>query len=76
MSDWSSSCQRSLRSRWGCHITTLYSIVVADIVIELARENVLSKLLYADDLFLKNETIEVLRNKGGNGRRIVKVRAL
>ena len=37
--------------------------VVVDVVTELAREGVLSKLLYADDLVLMSETIEELRNK-------------
>ena len=37
--------------------------VVVDVVTEFVSENVLSKLLYADDLFLTSETIEGLRNK-------------
>ena len=34
--------------------------VVVNVVIELAREGVLSELLYADDLVLMSETIERL----------------
>ena len=37
--------------------------LVVDVVTEFAREGVLSKLLYADDLVLMSETIERLRNK-------------
>ena len=37
--------------------------VVVDVVTELAREGVLSELLYADDLVLMSETIEGLWNK-------------
>ena len=37
--------------------------VVVDVVIELAREGVLKKLLYADNLLLTSETIERLRTK-------------
>ena len=36
---------------------------VVDVVTELAREGVLSKLLYTDDLILMNETMDELRNK-------------
>ena len=35
--------------------------VVVDVVTELAREGVLSELLYADDLVLMSETIDGLR---------------
>ena len=37
--------------------------VVVDFVTELAKEGVLSKLLYANDLVLMSKTIEELRNK-------------
>ena len=37
--------------------------VVVDVVIEFAREVVLSELLYADNLVLMSDTIEGLRNK-------------
>ena len=37
--------------------------VVVDVVIEFAREDALSELLYADDLVLMSETIEGLMNK-------------
>ena len=36
--------------------------VVADVVTELAREGVLSELLYADDLVMMSETIKGLSN--------------
>ena len=36
--------------------------VVVDVVTDLAREGVLSELLYADDLVLMSETIKGLRN--------------
>ena len=37
-------------------------VVVLDIVIELARDGVLSELLYADDLYLISETIGLVRS--------------
>ena len=37
--------------------------VVVDIVTSMAREGVLSELLYADDLILMNEVIEGIRSK-------------
>ena len=37
--------------------------MVVDVVTELAREGMLSELLYADDLVPMSETIEGLRNK-------------
>ena len=37
--------------------------VVVDVFSELARDGVLSELLYAGDLVLMTETIERLRNK-------------
>ena len=37
--------------------------VTADVVIELARQGVLSELLYADNLIIMSETIERLKNK-------------
>ena len=51
--------------------TTIFSTVVifwiyfklAHIVTELARKGVFSELLYAYDLILRSETIEILRNK-------------
>ena len=39
----------------------LFALVV-DVVTEFARENVLSELLYVDDVFLMSETIVTLRN--------------
>ena len=44
-----------------CAVT--FFVVVVDVVTELARECVLSELLFADDLVLMSETIEGLRNK-------------
>ena len=43
-------------------LSFFYFAVVVD-TSELDRECVLSELLYADDLVLKSETIEGLRNK-------------
>ena len=40
-----------------------YFALVVDVVTELAREDALSELLYADDLVLMSETIEGFRNK-------------
>ena len=37
--------------------------IVVDDVIELAREGVLSEVMYADDLVLMSETIKGLKNK-------------
>ena len=37
--------------------------VVADIITEMTRKDVLSELLYADDLVLMSETIEGPKNK-------------
>ena len=44
-------------------LTPFLIAVVVDVVNSLAREGVLSELLYADDLILMCETIEVLRYK-------------
>ena len=41
-----------------CHLLA----VVVDVVTDLAREGVLSELLYANDLVLMSDTIEGLRN--------------
>ena len=48
--------------------------VVVDVVTVLAREGVLSELLYADDLVLMSETIKVLLNKFMNGWRLLRAR--
>ena len=40
----------------------LFALVV-DVVTEIARESVLSELLYADDLVLVSETIKGQKNK-------------
>ena len=37
--------------------------IALDVVAELAREDMSSELLYADNLFLMSETIERFRNK-------------
>ena len=37
--------------------------MVVDVATELVREGALSEVLYVDDLVLKSETIEGLRNK-------------
>ena len=43
-----------------CHLFLFAGVV--DVFTELAREGVLSELMYADDLVLMSETIEGLRN--------------
>ena len=49
-------CQGSVRSHF------LFALVV-DVVTELARESVMSELLYADNLVVMSETIDGFRNK-------------
>ena len=46
--------------------------IVLEAVTELAREGVLSELLYDDDLVLTSETIEGLSSQ--NGRRLSRAR--
>ena len=47
----------------GSMLSPFLFAVVVDVVTELAREGVLSELLYVDDLVLMRETIDGLRNK-------------
>ena len=57
---------RSLRLKCGCtkdlccHL--LFFAILEDVVTELAKDRVLSELLYADDIVLMSETIEGLSN--------------
>ena len=44
-------------------LSTFIFAVLVDVVTDLARESVLSQLLYADNLVLMSETIQGLRNK-------------
>ena len=79
-SEWILSCQRSFRLRWGCtndlccHLS--FSAVVVGVVTELARECVLSELVYVDNLFLMSETFEALRNKFTKWKEAFKSKAL
>ena len=43
-------------------MSSLCFLVAVDVVTELAREGVLSELLYADDLVMMSKTIEILVN--------------
>ena len=47
----------------GSVLSTFLFTVVADVVTKLARDGVLSELLYADDLELMSEIIKGLRNE-------------
>ena len=48
--------------------------VVVDVVTAFGREGALSELLYADDLVLMSETVEGLRKKSLNGRRLLRAK--
>ena len=58
----------------GSVLSPLLLVVVVDVVIEFARGDVLSELLYADDLVLMSETIAVLRNMFLDGWRLLRAR--
>ena len=47
----------------GSVLSSFLFAFLVDVVIEFARERVLSELLFADDLVLMNETFKRLRNK-------------
>ena len=63
------SCQRSLRLHQGFALSPFLFALVVDVVSELAREDVLSEFLYADDLVLMSETMEGPTNNLINGRK-------
>ena len=70
--EWTMSCQRSLRLKWGCikgMCCQLFFAVMVDVVNELSK-GVLCQLLYVDDLVFVSETIEGLENNNNitNGR--------
>ena len=62
---WIPSCQNSFMLKWECteaSVLLLFSAVVVDVVSELARDGMISELLYADDIVLMNGKIQTLGN--------------
>ena len=52
-SEWILSCQRSLKLKWGCtKCSYSHLVVLLDVVTDLTRDDVLSELLYVDDIVL------------------------
>ena len=60
----------------GCVLSPLLFVIVVDVVTENAREGLMKKLLYADDLVLMSEMIEGLKKRFLKWRSALKSKGL
>ena len=52
----------------------MFFAIAADVISEIAREELMNDILYADDLVLMNESMENLKEKFLNAKRHLKAR--